>query len=95
MKIFKQNNLFGLKNDDGTVILPAKFFRKFIEKIKDLPLQELIKIKLVDIQYDLQPNGMYVFKDEKDKMGLKNYNGEVVSELPLPKGKGFLIRGVC
>jgi len=76
MEIFEQNNLFGLRNDDGTVVLPAKFYKDFIESIKALSLQEIVKIKLVDIQYKLRPNGTYIFKDENGKQGLKKYNEE-------------------
>ena len=80
MKIFEKNNLFGLKNDDGTVILPTKFYKDFIEKAKEFSLQELVKIKFVDIQYKLQPNGTYIFTNKKSKEGLKKYNSELVVE---------------
>ena len=80
MKIYEQNNLFGLKDDNNTIVLPAKFFKDFIEEIKGFSLQELITIRLVDVQYELQPNGMYIFKDENDKWGLKKYNSELIVE---------------
>ena len=80
MKIYEQNNLFGLKDDNNTIVLPAKFFKDFIEEIKGFSLQELITIRLVDVQYELQPNGMYIFKDENDKWGLKKYNSELIAE---------------
>ena len=81
MEIFEQNNLFGLKNDDGTVVLPPKFFKDFIEGFKDSPFQEILKIKLVDIQYDLRPNGTYITRLEngfKYLLSLRNYNGESI-----------------
>ena len=98
LKIIKKDSFFGLRNDDGTVVLPPKFYKNFVKKVKDLSFQELLKIKLVDIQFNLRPDGTYIYGKHEGELGLKNYNGEVITKClydsifyPQPNGLAIVI----
>ena len=79
MRTEKENYYFGLNcRETGAEILPSKFFPEFINSIKLLPLNDLLKIKLLDMTTSMRPDGLYEFKDDNGRIGLKDYTGKII-----------------